>query len=1050
MGKVKQTNPFAISNLYLFLHLSITAMLRLNLILFFFTISFDLLLSQDGFEINYTIKSYTVDQALPNNHVRGIAQDQNGFIWIVTWDAVSRYDGYEFRNYYNDPDDSTSAPGMDNHNLVIDKNNIVWVNNSLGLYRYDRMLDNFYPVIEFKLKNVHSTSIGSDKNLWVLSDLGLQMNMDTSQFLTIKPCSPVENKFYENFASFCIDNDYLWSLQKDTIRCFDVIKNEENKNYCYKENRNYFINWQPSLTNFQYNFQVYLMGNTKLIAGNLGLFKVDSLRHECIQIKNINELQGLPQEIMVWNSPDGQFNLLNKNNFNFSFKPGNNGTVQTWLVDKNNDIWLGILKSNSEGAGLTKVTFQTHQFNHFLTENETGERLGIISILKDSFGDVWVGTIGNYFLYHLNVGKKPEKCVFINKNFMPSTIHSRSLLNSNGKIFAGNTMDLLYCFNPFNKRPEFLYPGKIKSILPENFKSFKILMKDKSGNLIIAGTTGICLVNLLSEKLLFHENTEKGNDLYAILNDCDTNYWFGSNGYLIRYDKHFNNRTFHTIADKKFNIESIIEGDSDHLWLALLGGGICRFNKKTGKTEIYSTQYGLKNNTCYNVLMDKHGHIWVSTNQGISMFNPDTKHFRNFGKAEGLEIVEFNADAVWHGDDDEMMFGGMGGFVSFYPDSIENGQSDYYAPLLITEISVSGRTIYPDVYSRKHIELGKGTDNFQIAFACLDYRNANELVYRFRLAENDTGWIKTDNRKRFSNYINLHPGTYHFKVQVTNAVGDWQKNKETDLTIVIPAFYYQTLLFKISLGILLTFLIAMSILMYIRHLRMKEQRKRELLIHEEEVKREQLKLEALRGQLNPHFIFNSLNSVNDFILDSDPIRANQYLTDFSGLMRAFLDNSKQEFIPLIKEIELLENYLKLEQIRFSDRFDFVIDYEEVDNLYVEIMPSMIQPFVENAVWHGIAKNKKDKKGIISIFFKQNSSGYILCEVSDNGIGIVKSKNMRSEEQKKRQSRGIGIIQQRLAITNTVRNTKFKIGFEEVNPSDENPGTKVKLEIPIRI
>ncbi len=179
--------------------------------------------------------------------------------------------------------------------------------------------------------------------------------------------------------------------------------------------------------------------------------------------------------------------------------------------------------------------------------------------------------------------------------------------------------------------------------------------------------------------------------------------------YYIFLDKNFEkSNTFLTFRSNRYNIESIIEGDSNHLWLALLGGGICKFNKKTGETEIFSTQHGLKNSTCYNVLKDKHGHIWVSTNQGISMFNPETKRFRNFGEAEGLQIVEFNADAVWHGEDDEMMFGGMGGFVSFYPDSIENMTHDYYAPLMLTELKVSGVSYYPNVYELKKVKSSKG------------------------------------------------------------------------------------------------------------------------------------------------------------------------------------------------------------------------------------------------------------------------------------------------------------------------------------------------------
>jgi hypothetical protein len=364
-------------------------------------------------------------------------------------------------------------------------------------------------------------------------------------------------------------------------------------------------------------------------------------------------------------------------------------------------------------------------------------------------------------------------------------------------------------------------------------------------------------------------------------------------------------------------------------------------------------------------------------------------------------------------------------------------------------MKVSGENQFPNIYELQSVTLNKGQDNFQLVFSCLDYMNADKLLYRYQLMENDTGWIQTDSKKRFANYINLKPGTYHFTVQVSDPNGNWQENKIKALEIKIPAFYYQTFLFKLGSTGLGVFLISFSIFMYIRQLRFKEKRKRELMLHEEEVKREQLKLEALRGQLNPHFIFNSLNSVNDFILDNDPLKANQYLTDFANLMRAFLDNSKQEYIPLIKEIELLEHYLNLEKIRYSDKFDYEIDDEEAENLYAEISPSMIQPFVENAVWHGIGKMKNGRKGKIRLVFRQEQPDCIICLIEDNGIGVHKANEMKSEEQKKRQSRGISIIQERLDIINSTRNTNYGISMEELYPGKKEPGTRVRIDLPIK-
>jgi ligand-binding sensor domain-containing protein len=1008
------------------------------------------LVPQNFIDQNFLIKTYTVDQGLPNNHVRSIAQDQNGFIWILTWDAVSRYDGYEFKNFYNDPKDSTSAPGMDNRQMICDKYNTIWITNPFGLWQHDRKTSSFIPFSSIDKLRFTMIALDPVGNLWIQDDKRLFIIKDSCMIKEVIAKSKNGHKFDSNFGQFVIDNEHnIWALRNDTIFYFKFIQTNGNESYLYEEINRYPFYQRTLPNNLTIDFTAFKARKSCVISGNLGLLINDTVIDEYRQLINIEEIQELPKFFFGWNELNNCLHLFNEGKPFFTYQPKESGIVQTWLVDKNKFIWLGIYKSNGEGNGLTKIMTPSHLFNHYLTENDIGERLGILSILKDSDNNIWIGTIGNNFLYHLRIGQKPEKCISLNKKLLPPYIHSRSLIEFNGKILAGNSYDLMYCFDPTSKRINYLYPGIMQRILPDNLTTFKFIVKNKYENLTIAGSSGIVILNTEMNKVLFSENKWEKGDIYSVINDCDTNYWLGSNGYLMFFNKRLTNRIIYSVADKKYNIESIIEGDSNHLWLALLGGGICRFNKATGESEIFSTQHGLKNSTCYNLLQDKHGHIWVSTNQGISMFNPETRRFRNFGEAEGLQIVEFNADAVWHGEDDEMMFGGMGGFVSFYPDSIENMTNDYYAPLLVTELKVSGISYYQNVYELKKVKLEKGMDNFQLAFACLDFMNADKLFYRYRLMENDTGWIETDSRKRYANYINLSPGVYHFKVQVTDANGNWKADKEASLELEIPAFYYQTILFKAASGATGIALVIFSILMYIRHLKLKEKRKRELLLHEEEVKREQLKLEALRGQLNPHFIFNSLNSVNDFILDNDPMKANQYLTDFAGLMRSFLDNSKREFIPLIKEIELLEHYLKLEQIRYSDRFEFEIDYDEVQNIYSEISPSMVQPFVENAVWHGIGKMGKDYSGKIRLVFRQEHPDCIICNVEDNGIGISGANAMKSDQQKKRQSRGISIIQERLDIINSTRNTRYSIRLEELNPGMKEPGTRVRIDIPVK-
>lgn len=202
-----------------------------------------------------------------------------------------------------------------------------------------------------------------------------------------------------------------------------------------------------------------------------------------------------------------------------------------------------------------------------------------------------------------------------------------------------------------------------------------------------------------------------------------------------------------------------------------------------------------------------------------------------------------------------------------------------------------------------------------------------------------------------------------------------------------------------------------------------------------------LALKSLRSQMNPHFIFNALNSVNSFIAVNDERAANKYLTDFSLLMRSVLENSEEDFIPLENEIELLELYVKLEHFRFKDKFNYKITVDENINLNEFVIPPMLlQPYVENAVWHGL--RYKDEMGLLEISFQQIDSETIKISIIDDGIGRSKSKEFKTENQKKQKSKGMGNTQKRIAILNDMYKDKVDVKVENVFENSE--GTKVEL------
>jgi tetratricopeptide (TPR) repeat protein len=202
-----------------------------------------------------------------------------------------------------------------------------------------------------------------------------------------------------------------------------------------------------------------------------------------------------------------------------------------------------------------------------------------------------------------------------------------------------------------------------------------------------------------------------------------------------------------------------------------------------------------------------------------------------------------------------------------------------------------------------------------------------------------------------------------------------------------------------------------------------------------------LALKSLRSQMNPHFIFNALNSVNNYIAQNDERAANKYLADFSKLMRSVLENSELDFIPLEKEIDLLGLYLKLEHERFKDKFDFTLEINpSLKYTKMQVPPMLLQPIIENAVWHGLRYKKE--KGFLHVVFAKSEEG-ILVTITDNGIGREKSKEIKTEHQKKRDSKGLGNIKNRVALLNELHDCKIRMKVTDAGLTPE-VGTMVRV------
>jgi len=206
-----------------------------------------------------------------------------------------------------------------------------------------------------------------------------------------------------------------------------------------------------------------------------------------------------------------------------------------------------------------------------------------------------------------------------------------------------------------------------------------------------------------------------------------------------------------------------------------------------------------------------------------------------------------------------------------------------------------------------------------------------------------------------------------------------------------------------------------------------------------------LALKSLRSQMNPHFIFNALNSVNSFISKNDERAANKFLSDFSRLMRMVLDGSHEDLISLAQEIQVIELYLKLEQYRFRDKFDYTFNiHPNISQEDFMLPPMLIQPFIENAVWHGL-RYKESFGHLNVVIYEENSKVFV--EIEDNGIGRKRSQELKTESQKSKSSRGLQNTKERIDVINELYKTKLQLQVSDLKSGEQDCGTKVKLVIP---
>jgi streptogramin lyase len=999
----------------------------------------------------YTVRSYTTSDGLAYNTVQSICQDRNGFYWIATGDGLSRFDGYDFKNFFHIPEDTASFPFFSLDKVLVDSRNNVWVFSEGKVPAiYDRVHDNFHR-INFpagKSAEIGDIIYGTDSCIWI-SVKGALARHD-GQTPELSWFSLVDNDGYQPIITdraqiIGMDNHgklWLFCSKNNIFRVYGETNRTPGKIYfSFAGSLSIGNSVKPGLRNSFPVFAIYTgsQGDTYFFT-KYGLFLKKSSASDISSITgkpDLNEIGG--NHFFIWADDQDNMRIFDAESKTISvIKTGSKTYLESAYFDKFGNLWTGEVNQAHENEGLKRYSRIPQYFRNYLPGiSDLNSPLLVFPIAGTSDHSLWVGTRNLDYLLRLSTAGNTEKFYIENRGGVKSKSKARCLIGDSAYLWIGTDGDQLLRYAQQTGRVSLMFPTSLKDSALGELVFHNII---KSGDdLVINGGSAVYRFETKSGRMVRGYSFPRSGTAFSIAEDRTGGYWVGMWGNsILRLNSNLEQIFSKRLGSEGNIIQNICPGDSNDLWLAMQGGGLGHYYIKSGRYEVFSTSSGLPNNVLYSILKDKQGQLWISTNDGISKFNPATRKFRNYGIKDGLLIREFDSGSFYQSAEGEMFFGGVGGFVGFYPDSVCSTSSGKIHPdIIVTELNVSGKSKKFDkpLYMLDTFRLSRGDNNFQLTVACLNLEKPELTGFRYRLSGENTDWTESDAKNRTVSYINLTHEVYSLEIETKTEENAWSGKKT--FHIEIPDRFFEIIWVRILIAILVILSLSAAVTLYIQNLKYKSKQK-----HDE------LRLSSLRGQMNPHFIFNSLNSINYFIASENKRAANDYIADFSRLMRAILNNMEADYIPMDKEIESISDYLKLEQMRFTDKLEYVIEssgLEDIEQLYV--IPGLVQPFIENAVWHGI-RPLEDRRGIIRVSYGRGSRNHVVCIIEDDGIGRKLASGF-SGKNARHKSRGTEIALERIAIINRALNTNFKITINDLYSEKEETGTRVIVELPVR-
>jgi len=655
-------------------------------------------------------------------------------------------------------------------------------------------------------------------------------------------------------------------------------------------------------------------------------------------------------------------------------------------------------------------------------------------------------------LIYNGVYDKPQ-IVITDRNTLNSTIIKYKPAHNNGSNWVFNIYKNSHGQLIFHENRDLytIKDGKLSlffnfDLLPEgeNFsKNSTLSSYVDSDNEIWLGykESGILRINPKTKThILYNEK----NGLYhsgwisTLFEDNKKRIWYGTEKSLSFFDKKENE--FYNIVDssRSFNYINSITQDLDGFFWVCEGNNILKikvWNDKSYSIKTISTPENIGYDITINQI-DSIGNFWGSSQKGIFYLNTKKETFNFWGKTYGFKDV-LDIELL---NNDSMLLVTYNGILKGKTSQLF--QESLKATLDLTYLKLFNKDYYykdKPLKDLKELELSYKQNFITIGFSLKHIIEPDDLHFEYKLEGLRNDWIPIGNRN-FIELSHLNPGNYKLQIRQTNIGQESIYSKKLKINIQAP--FWKTLWFEIILFSLFGTLIYYYINR--RKKKMKYEFDKEVAFQK---KLANVEMMALKSQMNPHFVFNCLNTIKLFVLENKTEKASRYISDFAKLLRIALNESRLDLTSLDQELESIKLYIELEKMRFEQKFDYVISFPNNLNLnQYKVPPMLLQPFVENAIQHGILPSKNIGKLTVDI---KKESGYFTYTILDNGIGRVASQKIKINNQLN-PSLGINITNDRLKLIKTIYGMEATINIIDLEQNGIAQGTKVVVKIPIII